>query len=1718
MHDDKEVIVDESTSPEVVPETDSAPVPDAEPEVVSARLPIVERNGKVTGIAGLVADDGESVATYYVREMLEDADLGAGGSDAPVRLTAAGEALDLVLNEYDESEQHLRRAIRMDSGCGEAHESLRRLHRTSGNWRTVAQLLEQEIAGTECQARKAQLGLALDLLVRTRPDATSAPRFHGDTDLPEIYARVQTMLEATGALADRDVEKALALRESLGTPGEGQEMAPEHEEWRWSEANLRRFLLKDSSAALGLLNSLFDGGRRDTELLEALAELLTEHRDWERLRKVLETVVDGGDALNVHFEMLASLLEIRYRDIPAAAMVLGRGAAQFPEDITLARRLVEVLRVLGGEEDPQELIDALGNLVEVTAGVALKADLFFELGQLFEQGAARTSSAIEIFHQALAVDPHHGPTLRALGNIYIRQNNWYGLADLYEKELAAPDPLSDAWRRHFQLAEIYESRLDNRSAALRHYRAVLAVQPAFVPALHAVVRLFSEEGDWDDLVGLLHTVAGQVRSQRRQIHLLEEAARLCEERLDNDLLLREILEKLVDLDPESPRATAGLTRLYRRTRSWEHLIALFLREAGWAEDAEETATLFWQCGSLAAEELADSRRAEEFFRQSLSTVPDFLPSLESLCRLLAQERRFDDIVDLSEAELGVLEGEREKMRRMDAMADILQHRLSRRPAAVELVERMVEACPDEVYPLRRLASLYSVQGKWDLVAEIREKEATQLGSESGAAEVWCALGELRERKLADDVGALDAYAEALASDPNHPHAMRGALRTGISREQDLDPIMVRVDDNATDVDSRRLARRTRARWAEQQSGNPAAAWEIRQQALAENTIDRESRDMLEAAWAWKRNLPGLAGLWAAAGRSLDEGLMGLLGASAGIHSASLIGAFLDRWNDGLDGALQEGGRSEVWHAALQELSRQGVDALAKEERIAAPVWASLPDGVQRRIALAALAGPDGAAQACAILDRAPITDAATSRLRALLAAGDQRAFVSATKAEIRHMKGRDLKVKRLLELAAFDTDNGPDYLRQAVEEKTFESPIQEQLYDRLEEAGELELSRGALEDHLCIDDLSPRRRSFLAFRLGGVLSQLEADDEEILAAYRMSYESGRDRHEALTAMATVAERMGDVWESIRCIEAFLTLSTDVPSRIAAGLELAELYLSQWEPPEGDPGYDPYSGGAEIDITGPLGRKALDLLARLREEARETEFEAQVLSRMAHAVAKVGSPFQAVSLFQEVLQAGFVPEQLDDCLALSDLYAGPLGDPSSAEQILWTAVEICPDNEGLVERLLVASRRAGTLNQTTRNLERIARLAAPEVIDAARRRALLRQVADILGGEIGRFRQAAAIWDELADGAVGAEDQRLLRVRQAGVLSQVPGQEGECHSLLRKLQRQDPFDQEVYRGLETLYADLSDFSRLRVVQQVRYVIEPGVEPSQGAGRRKIQPGRIFEEEVVRLHMVPQGLQGGILEVLRALEPVASRVWSERLPAIDALGGRKWRSSDFGQVRDFAQLAAETFDLTKVKFHLGKAGPAKPQVIGNTIWYHTGMFEETSAEVARFLAGYGAGLAWSGVGSLVHLDGRDLWHLLEAVLIKQTGTGITPVTDPASMALVDKLSGPFTASLRRKVVDAATPCLDILRTAYCEAWPAMVEEIAVRAGLVLGGHLAGAVLAMLAGREWRGHLHDEPTQEYMRGVPEIGDLLRFCLDDDYFALRYGCGLDTKAPRIS
>ena len=127
-------------------------------------------------------------------------------------------------------------------------------------------------------------------------------------------------------------------------------------------------------------------------------------------------------------------------------------------------------------------------------------------------------AAAEMFRETLSLVPDHIPASRALGRLYHRRGNWADLVALFESELTQGG--EGQWRRMFQLAKLYETRLDDSYAALAFYRRVLAEKPCYLPALKGVARACVAVDDYTTYADVYLAAVPHAPSERQRLYLL----------------------------------------------------------------------------------------------------------------------------------------------------------------------------------------------------------------------------------------------------------------------------------------------------------------------------------------------------------------------------------------------------------------------------------------------------------------------------------------------------------------------------------------------------------------------------------------------------------------------------------------------------------------------------------------------------------------------------------------------------------------------------------------------------------------------------------------------------------------------------------------------------------------------------------------------------------------------------------------------------------------------------------------------------------------------------------------------------------------------------------------------------------------------------------------------------------------------------------------------
>ncbi len=1627
-------------------------------------------------------------------------------ADALFGIARAEEAL----GRFEEARLALKRLSNVDEFSPLVWALSRRLHRREGRHQAVAETLHKASA---VAPRQHALLLDLERLRQEWFDGASAAEVASLIDEMPLDAGDFTTLWRTQLSMDALLEEA-RRDEVFALVGEAVE--------RLDDVHMRDVLRTraavwsavwgDVSGAVRLLEGVRGRGHLDGDLGEFLGSLYFD--------------LDDRPAAATHLVELASRGEVEPTEVVTAAMLeesVGRSPAgadgllaglcdDQPEDWTALRTretLLERYYERSGElkKPGSALIDVFNLQLEGPMSTHERVNKLTRLGRLYEREAHLEEAAAEVYREALSLKADHVPALRALGRLYARRDNWAGLADLYEREIANMEGAPSVWRRHFQLAEIYRVRLENGVRALEHYRKVLDQRPHYLPALKAAAGLLGELGRWRELADMFLASVEVAPNRRQKLYLLDKVAEVAENELHNYAVAIGAWQEILLLDEQHPRAFAALGRLYARTQKWHELIALNLREIELVDDAEEEAVLRQKCAEIAERQLGELVTAEEHYRAALDVLPDFLPALEGLGRIYMHNERWDDIIEMSGRELQQTDDLREAVRRLGALAEIFETRLDRREDAIRIYERILEIDPADAHALESAIRLNYALDRWERVIALTERKLSTTTDSRAFAALHGELGAIAEWHQQDFGRAFLRYLAALDAEPQNAHWLAGVARTWTHSEFGADEVADRLEDNvmrpmAAEVRDRYFKVIARLRERAHHSADASRAYRMHG---ASDSLENQLVLQLAMAQSGERDV--LHQFRRANAQHRLERLVEINREGLTVGDVEAIREAIDTLTDT---------EREVLLAELP------VNVAAEFSRPDDPHELRLSAELVRVLEGAALRGD---------VDNAT-TDTMALRLRGVEArqSGDFDAYVFWTRRELELCESRDLKVSRLTEVAEFaatrhqrdqlvafldeaartafpemrapvdeDDEAGEVDLAAAADnvEGASDGPTLDRLYQAIRSAGRWELLRDCLEAHSTREGLTRSRRLYLFRTLAEILEDELADFEAASTALSHCWQLSEDV-DYLRELVRVSLSRGDLQRAIRFQQRHFEHvagedgDADARTQVQSGLWLAELLLQDDERLE----------------------DGIDCLEHLLATYEENDLFRQARRHLAYAYFEIGNAYRAVELFQQVLGDEVSAEDLDDWRKLVDVYRDQLDDSETAYELQWKIVHSGQGGAHALDDLVDLAFSAECLEECAKRLEALA-----EGADAARQYKLLWRAAEVVEEDLMWAEEAVRLYTEALSACPEQGEGWLELVRRrAFCLAQIAGRETEALDEFRKLIDGDPFEPTTYRGLSDLLSRSQAFDRARVADQILRVLNCAVDIEQP--RTKTEPSRAIDIDEIAAHLLPQELDASMLDVLQSAMPLVEKVWTDELPQRKALEGMRLAKLDATDAKHSLGAALQAFGITRFKAESGDSGPTTPQVFsGSTpyVWLNWEQIETMEAAELRFIAGYCAALAWSGLPALLAVDGRRVWHLIEAVLLKQTGRGFDERVDLATQELIDEVSSPFHAVARRRLVTALEPVVERFEDIHCEVWPRAVEQFACRVGLVLSGDISAAVRGLLSFHGWDLPLDAPETQKRIRRNEEVRSLMAYAMSDDYLDARYALGLTGKPSRL-
>lgn len=1175
--------------------------------------------------------------------------------------------------------QYARRAYELRPEDSEALQLFEEASRDAHNWQPMVEALEarlQALGPVEPRDRRKQKRKKKKGSASVPPAVELGERRALELKLAEVYdERLARGEDAVRVLKQRlsaeptDAETAERLEGLLRREGARDDLrwllglriehAPSDEqrnvllrEW----ARLEEEVFEDLGRASELYRRVVEFDPENVDAMTELARLLLAQdevheavavlqqqkayaRDEERLRLEEQIAHVNLFRLQAHEPALeAALAALKMEPTSSGAIeVLQRLVDVEATKERAAQALTEVYQRTGERRREAE---ALAVLLAAEREPAMRRALYERAVSVLE-GLDSFNAAFELMVRACRDFPDDLELWDRATALAARSSRGSELAETYRDVLRGQLERDVQKELCERAAVLHEEQLGDPAGATPYLEQVLALDPANHPAFLKLKQILTSNQRWGELQALYDQMLGAIEDEQTRLEVLSEVAMVCEEFMDDSQTAIGYYEQIVALDPTHRGALVALERLYARHERFEPLAELLERRLASGLE-EEPAALRLRLAEIALDKLHQPDLA-------IRQVEDVLS---------------DDVNNVRGREL----------------AERILEIGSLRARAAVLLERVYEA-RDEIRELVRVLEAR-------LVA-IREAETPQLEQEIQLLE---RIGSLRDDRLRDDRGALEAFSQYLPLCPTDAIARERLQQIAqrIGAHEQAAEVLERAATSADEVPVQGEILMQAARLREQPLGQSERAKGLYQRVL--ELASEDATLVLPAAQALQR-LQEASGDHAGLVASLRTELELQLDVNKRLEIHRRVAELCEHPLGDMEGALS------AWQARREENSD---DELALEQ-------------------LDRLYEQTGDyAKLVEILDVRAQLEVDAERRRELLR---RSALLYATKLQERQ---RAIEAYRTLNEQFGPTLESLEALGPLLEA--------EQRWDELIECFEAQVELAGSAD-LRFDVLA---------RIGDLRREQMRDLEGALLAYReviearpshpaarvalvglLEDEQPLTRREAAELLSPVYRAEADHAELLRVLQVLVDAQEDPLERLEVLQDAIDV--------------------AETGLDDPA--KAFELAARaVREGVGHTDLSPW-LERLDRLAAKTRRRSDQVQLLREVVDDIFHGEvQFQVILKIATLARDELDDPELAIESFRRALDVQPESDTPLLALQELYERRQDDARLLEVLERRAELAPNE----SERLELLLRRADLLSGRVADAQAAIGAYETLLD--------------------------------------------------------------------------------------------------------------------------------------------------------------------------------------------------------------------------------------------------------------------------------------------------------------------------------------------------------------------------------
>src|SRR4029077_11576123 len=240
-----------------------------------------------------------------------------------------------------------------------------------------------------------------------------------------------------------------------------------------------------------------------------------------------------------------------------------------------------------------------------------------------------------------------------------------------------------------------------------------------------------------------------VSTERERIDILMQLASIHEEHFRKNDVAAQRLEQVLEIDPNHEEAYFALERAYRKLRQWPELINVYERHISATLDRKTKIDLYGAIAQVYADEIEDTDRAIDAYRNIVDLDDVNLPALEALSKLYDKQGDASQSIDYMTRVAELTQDTKQRVESYYKIGKALDEKLGDRVSAQDRYEMALDLDPSHLPTLAALRQIAMDNADYDKAARYIDQEQSYTAGPRQRARLLCELGKLRDEQLGD---------------------------------------------------------------------------------------------------------------------------------------------------------------------------------------------------------------------------------------------------------------------------------------------------------------------------------------------------------------------------------------------------------------------------------------------------------------------------------------------------------------------------------------------------------------------------------------------------------------------------------------------------------------------------------------------------------------------------------------------------------------------------------------------------------------------------------------------------------------------------------------------------------------------------------------------------------------------------------------------------------